>query len=678
MISGNLEECLIQWSLVTGSLHYQVDVKIDSAPWVVYKTNVFGSQTTYPDISPSVRKIQFRVKSICAYLHSNWTVSNILEFRPPQADFIVKYNDTEYSQLFYVGDLGDSIELIDNSTESDLPLITKTWRIYSDATCTNLIYTGTGDSLVYVCDTRGLFAVSLTVEDSVGLSSTKTITQMFGVECYIEINFIGSSISSGASSQDFLDVSVGEALRFTVDVYGSVISRYNWKFYADPEGHSYSLESTLISPSNRYYKLGNYAVGLDVIGEFGQRASLIKPSFIRVISNVSTTTTTTTQPPITVTTFTTVSTTTTFATTLPPTEWLKIPYDGIPIASSEKDGFESYKAFDIDGNSEWRPETEVAYTYTTTTTVSSSSSSSTTLPGVVSEHDKLWYPSVDVKHFRDNFIDIFLNNGIFKVRCYDGLPSVIKVLHQGTLVFDNETNKFYVGTDVGWTSVNQTQVSHAVQHTSGGSDELIVISNNEPVRIPKGLLWIDTSLENISTTTTTATTTTASSTYSWNGNIAVSGPWGYNEGSSYYDSDTRLDYAFNSSVSTYWKSLNVPSDEDPEWIGYYWSIPRAIRVYRVYRENDDGIPCSWELKASNNGLVWITLHSVRDSVTGLSEYVINNATPYHYYRLWIYETHDDRNIRIYSLEFFEQIPLLSSTTLTTISTTLTSSTNNYF
>jgi hypothetical protein len=306
-------------------------------------------------------------------------------------------------------------------------------------------------------------------------------------------------------------------------------------------------------------------------------------------------------------------------------------------------------------------------------------------------HENFWTPSVDIKHFRDNFISIFLNNGIFKVRCYASLPTFINILHEGTLVFDSETNKFYVGVYSGWVSVNQVQLAHAVQHAMGGSDELISISDSEPLTVPDGRLWIDTSNETTVTTTTTESTTTASSTYCWNGNIAVPGPWGYNEGSSYYEANTRLDYAFDSSISTYWKSLNIPSDENPEWIGYYWYTPRAIKAYRVYRDVDtsgddelgipfeDGIPCSWELKASNNGLVWITLHSVRDSITGLCEYIISNVTPYHYYRLYIYETQDGKAIKIYSLEFFENYPLYSSTTTTVITTTISSSTTiNYF
>ena len=685
LVSGNLLECHVYWNeSASNSIYYEVQVNKDLTGWQNVDTT-FNTELTYVDLTSIIRYIQFRVRALCLGYQSNWMESNRLEFRHPQADFSCLYNNESFTDTFYVSEIGETVTFIDESIESDLPIVTRNWTVYSNYDASgDILFTGTGRVLEYITDRSGVFAVSLTVVDETGLSSTKLKKSFLGVDSYLDINFYAAVTSRGISSSNSLDVYVGESITFVADVSGGDVSLYKWKFYSTDSGNSYFLEAFSGQVTNRYFKLGSFAVGLSIVGRQGQLAELIKPFFINVIAAVpyfsSTTLTTTTLSSTTTVVTTTLSTT--VATTNPPNDWIRIPNDGIAFSSSEELNYEAFRAFDSDVSSFWQPELNPELISTTTTlssTTSTSSSDSTTTFQITLPSGNFWDRTVDLARFREKFIEIFLNNRLLLVTKYASLPSFLPLLHEGVFVYDEATDSCYVGTTDGWSKVNQAQLAHAIQHTSSGSDELFVISNDPPVNPFPGQVWIDTSVDNLPSSSTTVTTTTASSTTQWQGNIAVAGSWGYNECSSFYDNDHTCDNAFDCDYETYWKSENIPSNESPEWIGYYFFDSKVIVAYRVYRANDDGIPNSWELKASINGVVWHTIHSVRDSIVELSEYLISNKTPYNYYRLYIDGTQDGKEIQLNALELFLYRPLSSSTTTSTISTTTISiSTTSYF
>lgn len=683
LVSGNLISCNVFWNeSASSSIYYEVQVRKNLGAWQDVGA-LLNTELTYTDLTSSIRYLQFRVRALCLGYQSNWTESNRLEFRPPTANFSCIYEGNTYTDTFYVAEVGEVVTFVDESTSSDLPVITRNWTIYSNFDGSGgVLQTGTGETFEYITERSGVFAVSLTVTDGAGLTATKTKNSFFGVDSYLDINFYAAVTGRGITSYDSLDVYVGESITFVADVTGGDVNLYKWKFYSTDSGNSYFLEAFSGQVTNRYFKLGSYAVGLSIVGRQGQIAELIKPFFINVIAAspyFSSTTLTTTISSTTTVTTTTISTT--VPVTEPPSDWVRIPNDGIAFSSSDELNHEAFRAFDYDVNSFWQPNLApeiISTTVTSSLTTTSSSNSMTTLQ-ITLPGGEFWDRTVDLAHFRNKFIEIFLNNRLLLVTKYDSLPTFLPLLHEGILVYDEETDYCYVGTSSGWVRVNQAQLAHAIQHAPSGSDEFFVISNNPPVSPFVGQMWIDTSVDNMPSSSTTITTTTASSTTQWQGNIAVAGPWGYNECSSSYDEQHICDHAFDCDYETYWKSGLVPTDENPEWIGYYFHDSKVIVAYRVYRANDDGIPDSWELKASNNGVVWHTIHTVRDSITELSEYLISNRTPFNYYRLYIYGTQDEKEIQLNALELFLYRPLSSSTTTSTISTTtLSISTTSYF
>jgi hypothetical protein len=676
LVSGTPVSCNVYWSSVSGALRYEVEVRHDRGVWSELGLYSLTS-LTYTNIPTGTKTLQFRVRTSCLYLSSGWVVSNELLFRYPTAKFVAHYDDAVQVSPFFVYDLGDSVNFTDISETEDLPLVSRVWKFYNDKAGIGSYTTSTELSPNITCRTSGSFAVSLTVIDESGYETTTLKPGFMNVDCFLDVNFSGISIYTSESSEEYLTVTIGESIAFNDLTEGNVVYR-KWKFYSDVDGYSYNLGSSVFSPINRYYKTGEFAVGLKVTGEYGQESEIIKPRFIRVIDAALLETTTTT---VSTTASTSSSLTTTFATTVPPDDWREAPNDGIPISSSEDSGSEAYRAFDYDSDSFWRPTPPLGFTESTTLTTSTSVTSTTGYTEVLNmtlPDTKLWEPSADVQFFRSRFVDLFLNNRVLKVVRYETLPVFTILLHEGIFVYDDFTKYFYVGTNLGWERLNQAQLRHVLQHVSGGPDQFITISDSPPVSSFLNQVWVDTTGDITSTATTTVTTTTASSTYCWTGNIAVRGPWGYSSCSGSFDGDHTDSEAFDCDYVTYWMSSEVPSDIDPVWIEFYWLIPRIIKVYRVYRENGDGIPSSWELKASNNGIVWYTLHSVRDTIVEICEYFISNSSAYKHYRLFIYETQDGRNAQLNSLEFFENNPLLSSTSTLTTTSTTSSSTTSYF
>ncbi|MBU0650332.1 discoidin domain-containing protein, partial [bacterium] len=77
------------------------------------------------------------------------------------------------------------------------------------------------------------------------------------------------------------------------------------------------------------------------------------------------------------------------------------------------------------------------------------------------------------------------------------------------------------------------------------------------------------------------------------------------------------------------------------WLEYKMSSPKQIEGYRIWVPRDyiDMMPTSWDFKASNDGVNWVTLDS-RSNVTdwkarGYKEFTITNNQSYTYYRLYV-------------------------------------------
>lgn len=88
------------------------------------------------------------------------------------------------------------------------------------------------------------------------------------------------------------------------------------------------------------------------------------------------------------------------------------------------------------------------------------------------------------------------------------------------------------------------------------------------------------------------------------------------------------DNAFDAYPNTYWMSEAFDS-ERMEWLQYQLPLPKIVTKYRI---TSDAIN-SWTLRGSNDGTNWTTLHSGNGSMLGQEILLINNITPYIFYRI---------------------------------------------
>ena len=720
----------IEWEDVPGASAYEIEVCYNDdmafQPLDSSGTNSYALSS----ISSSVSKIQFRVRTNCGLAVSNWTPSADLTIRKPLVDFIATAGSQSSQTQLKLANIGTTVTFTDLSTSQGSPIISRAWKFYSTPSVSSSFTTSSAQNPTKTYSAIGVFAVSLTVTDERGMSSTLTKTNFILVGCDLIAGF-SAGILDGPPREDSLTVQPLQTILFEDLTTGGTVRSWSWKFYSDTFGMGSYIESTLRSPPFQYQQVGTYAVGLSVVGSYRQVGEILKPNFIHVVvqAQSSSTTGSTTTGSTTAT-----STTITETTTSPPVNWLRVSINGHAIANSFKLGFEPYKAFDEDTDTMWEPDISAGLIQSTFTTTISTTASTTENPFLASEKPgPLWQRTVDVKFFRDRFIELATSDNIYRIIRFNQLPRYVALLHDGTMVYDNATEKFYVGADNKWIAVNPMEVLHAWTHGSGGSDQFFVASPQPPINPFVGEIWIDSSAD--SSTETTASTTQTSTT-AYNGNIAVPGPWGYGSASSFSEGHP-YSLALDSNDATYWEAANIIStteattylvevnsrslstppsspsvgdreivgsdstgawaekelqiaewngatwsftvpvmgdycyiaDENntfvfsgsiwqpkAEWIGFYWTERRIVKVYRVFRLRGQGIPSSWTLQASRNGLVWMEIHSVRDSWTDLSEYDISNSTDFNYYRLYIDETNDGRPPRLASLEFFEGPP----------------------
>jgi PKD repeat protein len=717
----------LDWEAIS-NVGYELEVRYNNDYYYQPLASCGINTYTIPTVDSSVVSIQFRVRSTTRTSVSPWTLSEVLLIRKPIAAFKAISGSQQSENELKLVTTGE-VDFIDMSVPQGSPIVSRVWKFYSTPNVSSSFEISNDTNPVRTYST-GVFAVSLTVTDQRGRYSTLIKTSFILVGCDLTVDF-SAEIQGFPEQLTSLTAAPLQVMTFNDKTTGGDVVSWSWRFYKDAFGLGQYIESTLRNPPFRYDTIGSYAVGLVVTGLYGQTDSKIKSSFIRVVtggsSSSSSSTTTTTGS-------TTTLTSTTRTSTSPPVNWWRISQDGFPIADSFKVGYEPYRAFDRDINTRWEPDVPDLTESSTTLTSTISSTSISTTESFMS-HKKpgpLWQKTTDVKDFRDRFIDLSVSDNIYRIIRFDRLPIYKILIHEGTIVYDNFTEKFYVGVNGQWSPLNPAQIPHAYMHGSGGSDPLVVVSSQAPTNPFLGEIWIDTTGDQ---TTATTASTTATSTTAYNGNIAVPGPWGHGECSSYIEGNP-CSLAFDSNGETFWQALNTISsteaatekqsvnhrgfitpptspsigdryivgveatglwqgknnqiaewdgswqydipnvgdycyviDEDntftfsgttwqprEEWIGYYWTDRRVIRVYRLLRLKGQGIPSSWRLEASRNGLVWMNIHSVRDAWVGMSEYDISNSTDFNYYRLYIDETHDGNPPRLASLEFFEGPP----------------------
>jgi PKD repeat protein len=665
-VTGTAESIHISWNNSLHATSYELSVREnDSYEWT-FVTSIETTQYVYTGFSNRTTSLQFRVRSRRLGFASAWVYSNVFTIPSPTAQFLVRYLGSESESFLSIEDVPALVEFVDLSTPSspEAEIVSWQWKFYAHNLAREPYSTSSVQHPLRSFLQPGFFAVSLTVTEDTGRSHTVTKENFLEIGCKLTAEFSAALLDSPPETL-FINVSEEDSIRFTDTSTGSNVVGWKWKFYQDFTGNVTSnyVQSSLKTPVLKYNKEGVYTVELEIIGSYGQTASIRKENFVQVVPQIISTTTTETTTTSTTTTLTTSSVSTT---SQPPDGWARIGvFGGHAIASSQRFGFESWRVFDKRLESEWRAETDS----TTTTSSTTTTTSTTQLPHVQDrEIDHLWYPNTDVKNFRDNFLDIFTGQSRYKLLRYVGLPDPYDpVLHRGTFVYDEVTDDFYVGLSTDWQKVNPAQLLHVLSHVSGGSDEFLVVSPYEPYDPFKGQIWIDTS----DTESTSTTTVSQSSTTHWSGNLAVPGPWGVGECSSEIVGH-ECSKAFDVNSETYWQAANETSQSDPEWIQFWWEERKVIKIYRMTVNSDGCMPITWELKASRNGLVWTTIDYRANQVfTGMRTYLITNFTDYNFYRFDIHETLDGLPPCIISLEMFDAPPQTSttSTTMTTLSTT---------
>jgi PKD repeat protein len=673
-VIGTASLVSVHWDASLFATAYELEVQENGSFEWSPVTNLSTLSYVYRGFANTTKSLQFRIRALRSGFASPWIFSNVFTIPTPQARFIARFGGEETDQFLSVPSYPAIVEFIDLSEPSspESEIVSWEWRFFAHYLAQEPYSTSSIQHPVRSYSSPGLFAVSLTVTENSGRSHTVVKESFLEVACALIAEFSGC-VSGSPPELEMVNASLDDTIQFADTSSGSSIVGWKWKFYQNDQGQVTSdyVQSSLKDPVFHYSKAGIYSVELEVTGAFGQTSKVLKEYFVQISQYESTTTTTTTTTSTTTTTTTTLSTVST--TSQPPEGWVRIGvFGGRAIASSQRFGYESWRAFDKNLSSEWRAD----MSSTTTTTSTTTSSTSTQLPSYQSQEiSDLWFPNNDIKDFRDNFLDIFIGQSRYKLTKYQGLPSPYNPsLHRGMFVYDEVTDDFYVGLSTSWQRVNPAQLLHVLSHTSGGNDEFLVVSPYAPYSPFVGQIWIDTS----DTETTTTTTASQSSTTHWSGNIAVPGPWGSGECSSEITGH-ECSKAFDVSTNTYWQSANETSLSTPEWAGFWWEERKVIKVYRMTVNSDGTIPITWELKASRDGLVWTTIdYRANQTFSGMRTYTLTNFTDFNYYRFFFYETLDGLPPAVVSLEMFEGLPKTTTTTTTLSTTTVTTATTQDF
>lgn len=669
-LTGNGSRFELVWENSPLAVYYELQVRYDNgiySPFEILNNNIYQGR----DIPPEINSFQFRVRYHYTGTYvSPWTESNIIQLSKINVGFHILTEDSRIdksdSNYIRISQVGVRIQLEDISDSSHGDIVSWDWKFYMDGQGKSDYYTSTLKNPYFIYTIKGLYAIELTVTDATGRSETLLKKNYVEVACKLIANFY--AFDNDTQYFESLEIPYGSTVKF-MDFSGpeTVIKR-EWEFCESPTYGGACLTSKLKQPTKQYNTSGSYAVGLSVTGEYGQKAFVRKNNFIQVTNESSTSTTSTTWVPQTFTTATQTTDSTTVTTTSPPEGWLRIPLrGGTPLCDSFEINKEPYKAFDGNNQSGWMPiysttTTSVTTTVTTTQTTVTSTTITTDYFRDNRDLDFLWNPNTDVSDFRERFIRLVTPKNVYKIKEFSFLPPFSNK-DIGSIIYVRLDDTFYVGLDSRWARLNPDYVLHALSHTNQ-TDQLISYGVQPPVKIYPGALWVvpDTT----ATTQTTVTTTTATTV--WIGNEALEGAGRYPQCSTAEVNHESIK-AFDSDQLTYWTPLNFVSDESSEWIGFFWTSPKTIKWYKLF-VTGTGIPETWSLLASKNGITWVTLdYRYQQDIDEWNWYAIDNDTSYYYYRLIIHSTKDNMKPRIFSFEMFQSVSTTTSSNSTTTGTT---------
>ena len=666
-LTGNASNYILIWQSSSFSSYYEVQVRYNNGsylPLLFTEDYVYQGQI----IQPSINTIQFRVRyHVRDMLVSPWTESNTLVLSNVAVDFKSTFLGTESSSYLRVRQSGQRVQLTDLSVSDHGNIVSWLWTFYTDSMGkSHDNVTSVLQNPHYTYLTSGLYAVRLTVTDSTGRVSSLIKTKFIEVGCQVVADFVAVDIN-GTECRDYIEIPYGSTVRFLdTSGPGDIIDR-QWQFYeSENYGGMYQTAGKKLFSKVYDSPSKNYAVGIRVVGAYGQEDFIVKPSFVRVSKDRSTTTTTTTWATSTHTTTTVTTETTTQSTTSPPDNWLRIPMQGgIPLCSSYEIGYEPYRAFDRDSNTVWEPiysTTTTTVTTTTVTTTTITSTITTTTDYFLSSRDDilLWTPDTDIDSFRQRFIRFVTSNNVYRVRELDILPSY-NDRYEGMIVYELYHRKYYVGLATEWAQINPEYVLHVLSHTDA-VDPVLKFGDQPPDLFP-GVIWIKPD----STTLTTTLTTTTTATTVWIGNEALIGIGHYPQCSS-FSVGHDCPYAFDGDPNTYWESNNKVTETSPEWIGFYWSQSKTIRWYKFFCSSH-GAPTTWSIIASKNGMTWVDIdYRYLEDLVGWNWFAIDNSTDYKFYRILFYKTVDDNNPRVYALEMYQSVVTTTTSTESTATT----------
>ena len=665
-LSGTALNYELVWQSSSVSTYYEIQVRYNNesySPFLFTSTNIYQGQ----DIPSSANSIQFRVRyHIRDTITSDWTESNILILPKVTVDFKVSFQGIESSSFLRVSRLGQRVQLTDLSYSSHGDIVSWEWTFYTDNLGKSIHnVTSSLENPHYTYITAGLYAIGLTVTDSTGRSNTLIKTNFVEVGCQIVANFMAIDIN-GNECYDYIEAPYGASINF-VDMSGpnEVVSRH-WEFYNSDVQSGLYQTSTLKRITRRYGTTNDYAVGLQVVGSYGQTDHIVKSSFVRVSKDSSTTTTTTTWATTTHSTSTSTTGITTVTTTSPPDNWLRIPMrGGAPLCDSYEIGFEPYRAFDDEVSTEWVPiysaTTATTTTLTSTTTVITTT---TTTDYFLTDRDTslFWTPDTDIADFRQRFIRLVTPDNVYKIRVVDGLPPY-NSRYRGMVVYEMYSEKYYVGLESSWSQINPEYVLHVLTHTNS-VDQILKVGDQPPEEVYPGVIWITPD----STTTTISTTTTTTATTMWLGNESLIGVGNYPQCSS-FSVGHECTSAFDGDDLTYWEAENKVTETSPEWLGFYWTTSKMIKWYKFFC-GTVGTPMTWSLIASKNGITWVTIdYRYLESIVGWNWFAVDNSTDYYFYRFLFYKTSDDNKPRVSTLEMYQSVVTTTTSTESTATTT---------
>ncbi len=114
---------------------------------------------------------------------------------------------------------------------------------------------------------------------------------------------------------------------------------------------------------------------------------------------------------------------------------------------------------------------------------------------------------------------------------------------------------------------------------------------------------------------------------------------------------TPAHFAFDASSSSDWYSAGDQSL--PQWIQYVFEEATEAKFYKIRARFADTRPKSWTLTASNDGVQWVTLHSMTNVIflTQPRYYAIPEPGAYRYYR-WTFTEGEASVVSIESLQLY--------------------------